>query len=147
MAEWSSGYVADIEYGPGLYRQQAPAHLDLVCLLNGLEPPSAGPDFAWCELGCGQGVTANVVAAANPHATVHAVDFLPAHIAGARAIARAGGLENASFHEVSFEDLAAGTVPDLPAFDYVTLHGVCNVSLRRAPPTRLGADAVHCRYG
>ncbi|WP_431854592.1 class I SAM-dependent methyltransferase [Azospirillum sp.] len=124
MAEWSAGYVADIEYEPGLFRQQAPAHLDLVCLLNGLEPPQAGEDFAWCELGCGQGVTANVIAAANPKATVHAVDFHPAHIARARATAKAAGLGNVTFHETSFEDLAAGAGPALPAFDYITLHGV-----------------------
>jgi len=124
MAEWSAGYVADIEYEPGLFRQQAPAHLDLVCLLNGLEPPQAGEDFAWCELGCGQGVTANVVAAANPKATVHAVDFHPAHIARARATATAAGLTNVTFHENSFEELADGAGPALPAFDYITLHGV-----------------------
>lgn len=134
MTGWSAGYVADVEYGAGLFREQAPAHLDLVCLLNGLEPPSIGPesgepasgelDFAWCELGCGQGITANVVAAANPRAVVHAVDFHPAHIARARALARVAGLENVTFHERSFEDLADGAVPDLPAFDYITLHGV-----------------------
>lgn len=134
MTGWSAGYVADVEYGAGLFREQAPAHLDLVCLLNGLEPPSIGPepgesasgepDFAWCELGCGQGITANVVAAANPRALVHAVDFHPAHIARARALARGAGLENVTFHERSFEELADGAVPDLPAFDYITLHGV-----------------------
>lgn len=135
MTGWNGGYVADIEYGAGLFREQMPAHLDLVCLLNGLEPPFAGtserggpesgePDFAWCELGCGQGITASVVAAANPRATVHAVDFHPAHIARARAMARAAGLENVTFHERSFEELADGAVPDLPAFDYITLHGV-----------------------
>lgn len=124
MTGWSAGYVADVEYGAGLFREQAPAHLDLVCLLNGLEPPSVGPDFSWCELGCGQGITAGVVAAANPHATVHAVDFNPAHIARARAMAAEAGLGNLTFHERSFEEMADGAVPDLPAFDYVTLHGV-----------------------
>lgn len=137
MTGWNAGYVADIEYGAGLFREQAPAHLDLVCLLNGLEPPSSGggesdagdsvpgePDFAWCELGCGQGITASVVAAANPRGVVHAVDFHPAHIARARALARAAGLDNVTFHERSFEELADGALPDLPAFDYVTLHGV-----------------------
>lgn len=124
MTQWSAGYVADIEYEPGLFRWQAPAHLDLVCLLNGIEPPGTDDDFAWCELGCGQGITANVVAAANPKATIHAVDFHPAHIARARAAAKAAGLTNVSFHETSFESLAERTGPELPVFDYITLHGV-----------------------
>lgn len=106
MTGWSAGYVADVEYGAGLFREQAPAHLDLVCLLNGLEPPFAGADFSWCELGCGQGITAGVVAAANPHATVHAVDFNPSHITRARAMAAEAGLGNLTFHERSFEKMA-----------------------------------------
>jgi SAM-dependent methyltransferase len=124
MTRWNAGYVADVEYGAGLFREQAPAHLDLVCLLNGVEPPSRGDDFTWCELGCGQGITANVVAAANPRAVVHAVDFHPAHIAHARAMATTADLRNVTFHERSFEDLADGAGPELPAFDYITLHGV-----------------------
>lgn len=124
MVEWNAGYVADVEYQPGFFRQQTPAHLDLVCLLNGVEPPDSGAGFAWCELGCGQGITASVVAAAAPEAAVHAVDFHPAHIARARTIATEAGLANIAFHECSFGDLADGAVPGLPAFDYVTLHGV-----------------------
>ncbi|TCT02456.1 class I SAM-dependent methyltransferase [Aquabacter spiritensis] len=122
MSEWASGYVSDVEYLPGLYLEQAPAHVVLTCLLNGVEPPADGEDFAYCELGCGQGVTANIIAASNPGAQVVALDFNPAHIARARAAAREAGIENVAFHELSFEEAEARA--DFPQFDMVTMHGV-----------------------
>lgn len=122
MTDWASGYVADIEYLPGLYVEQAPSHLMLGCLINGFEPPPATGAFTYCELGCGQGVTALVIAAANPQAQVVATDFNPAHIARARAMADEAGVENVTFLELSFEDMLART--DLPDFDMVSLHGV-----------------------
>ena len=39
MTAWTDGYVSDIEYSAGFYAEQAPAHLALTCLLNGVEPP------------------------------------------------------------------------------------------------------------
>ncbi|MFG1462653.1 class I SAM-dependent methyltransferase [Xanthobacter sp. DSM 24535] len=124
MTSWASGYVSDIEYLPGLYVEQAPGHLILACLINGIEPPLLGETFDYCELGCGQGVTANVIAASNPRARVVAVDFNPAHIARAGGVARAAGLENVDFLELSFEEMLDPEKADLPAFDMVTLHGV-----------------------
>lgn len=122
MAHPGDGYVSDIEYIAGYYPNQAPAHLDAVCLLNGIAPPDRRDGFAWCELGCGQGLTANLVAAAHPEAVVHGVDYLPAHIARARADAAAAGIANATYHEAAFADATEDR--SLPAFDYVTLHGV-----------------------
>ncbi|HQS08484.1 MAG: methylase [Rhizobiales bacterium 24-66-13] len=124
MTSWASGYVSDIEYLPGMYVEQAPGHLILACLINGIEPPLLGDTFDYCELGCGQGVTANVVAASNPAARVVAVDFNPAHIARAGGVARAAGLDNVEFLELSFEEMLDPEKADLPAFDMVTLHGV-----------------------
>ncbi|MEP9379112.1 class I SAM-dependent methyltransferase [Aquabacter sp. CN5-332] len=122
MANWASGYVADIEYLPGLYVEQTPAHLTLACLLNGIEPPDIGGAFTYCELGCGQGVTASIIAAANPKAHVVAADFNPAHIARARQVAREAHLTNIEFLELSFEEMLEKH--DLPDFDMVTMHGV-----------------------
>lgn len=119
---WSSGYVSDVEYLPGLYVEQAPGHVILTCLLNGIAPPRLGPDFTYCELGCGQGVTALVIAAANPGIQVVATDFNPAHIARARDAAAMAGIDNITFLELSFADMAQGQ--GLPDFDMVTLHGV-----------------------
>src|SRR5262249_34386939 len=68
------------------------------------------------------GFSANVIAAANPHIEVHAMDFNPAHIAGAKALAEEGGLSNVHFYDDSFEDFIHR--PDLPTFDIIALHGV-----------------------
>ena len=124
MSDWSAGYVTDIEYLPGFYREQAPALLDLVCLLNRLEPPDRSGKIRYCELGCGQGVTALLLAAANPEIDVWGVDFHPAHIARGRALAAAAQLDNVQLIERSFADLAGAGSRDLPDFDYITMHGV-----------------------
>ena len=31
--DWGDGYIVDIGYLPGYFRQQSPAHLNLACLL------------------------------------------------------------------------------------------------------------------
>jgi len=117
------GYTSDLEYSPGFYNHQAPGLLDIVCLINGARPPARTGRFTYCELGSGQGLTALALAAANPDGDFYAVDFNPAHTARARDLARAGGLGNVTCLDDSFEALAEGG-PDLPAFDYITLHGV-----------------------
>ncbi|WP_298952898.1 class I SAM-dependent methyltransferase [uncultured Methylobacterium sp.] len=122
MSLWSDGYVSDVEYLPGLYLEQTPGHLLLACLVNGIAPPACGDDFRYCELGCGQGVTAAVIAAANPRARVVAMDFNPAHIARARHAAADAGLTNVEFLELSFADLAGETA--IGDFDMVSAHGV-----------------------
>lgn len=124
-ADWTQGYVSDIEYLPGFYVEQTPAHLDVVCLLRGIEPPvRSGEAFRYCELGCGVGETATTIAAANPRSEVWGFDFNPAHIARARQLAKDGGLQNIRLEDASFEQLIEGKLPDLPQFDYITLHGV-----------------------
>lgn len=125
MTSWNDGYVSDIEYLPGYYMEQAPAHLDAVCLLRNQEPPrQPGEPFRYCELGCGIGETALTIAAANHHSEVWGFDFNPAHIARGRQRAVAAGLTNVRLEEASFEQLARERPFDLPAFDYITLHGV-----------------------
>ncbi len=122
MSLWSDGYVSDVAYLPGFHLEQTPGHLLLACLINGVEPPECGAAFRYCELGCGQGVTAAVIAAANPRAHVVAIDFNPAHIARARRAAAEAGVANVEFRELSFADLAGE--PALRDFDMVSLHGV-----------------------
>jgi SAM-dependent methyltransferase len=123
MSDWTAGYVSDLEYTTAYYREQAPSHLNLVALVNGCEPPRLVDGFAYCELGCGQGFTANLLAAANPQGRFYAIDFNPSHIASARRLAERAQLRNIEFIEDSFADLA-DSPRELPRFDYVTLHGV-----------------------
>ena len=122
MASWSHGYVSDVEYLPGFYADQAPGHLQLACLIKGVEPPLKDRSFEYCELGCGQGTTACLIAAANPQAKIVAIDFNPAHIARARRNAADYGLDNIEFVESSFDEL--DHFDNLFNFDIITLHGV-----------------------
>ncbi len=124
MDKWGGGYVTDIPYMEGFYSSQSPQHLALAAVLNGFQAPNLNSGFAYCELGCGRGLTSLMFAAANPEAEFHAIDFQPAHIAHARERAGAAELRNITFHERSFEDLLSPGAPDLPMFDVVTMHGV-----------------------
>ena len=108
MSGWGSGYVTDIAYMTGYYRQQSPAVMALACLLGGVASPMPGRDdpVSYLELGCGQGFGALILAASNPHWTVTAIDFNPAHVAAARAWAAQAGIENVSFLEADLSTLA-----------------------------------------
>ena len=127
MTGWGSGYVTDVAYMPGYYRQQAPQIMALACLLGGVASPLPGPDGTvnYLEIGCGQGFGAMLLAASNPNWRVTAIDFNPAHIATARAWAAEAGLQNVSFLEADVatlaEDVASAQVPEA---DFVSMHGV-----------------------
>lgn len=124
MSGWGAGYVTDVTYIPGYYRQQSPAHLDMIARLSGIAF-HLPEDFTWVELGCGVGFGAAIIAAANPRATVVGIDFNPAHIADARALAEEAGLPNLRFLEADLSTLAdSAAVKDVPEADIVTMHGV-----------------------
>lgn len=123
MNDWTSGYVAEIGYTYDFFHAMTPTRMGLAALSKGVQHPFGRETFSYCELGCGQGFTANVIAAANPHIDVHAMDFNPAHIAEARALAEQGGVQNVHFYERSFADFAGS--PGLPSeFDVIALHGI-----------------------
>jgi len=124
MSGWGSGYVTDVEYASGFCRGQSPVLMQLACWLNGIETAAVGEDFAYCELGCGKGLTSLVLAASNPRARFVAVDFNPVHVMHAASVARAARLENIEFLESNFEELVDRRRGRLPQFDFVTLHGV-----------------------
>jgi len=121
--DWHEGYVSDIEYVAEFFPEQSPTLLSFACILNGVEPVALDRPFCYCELGAGQGLTANVLAAAHPHGRFYAADFNPAHVAASRQLAEAAELDNIIFLEHSFAALADGAA-ELPQFDFVTLHGV-----------------------
>jgi SAM-dependent methyltransferase len=127
MSGWGSGYVTDITYMTGYYRQQSPSMIALGCLLGGVASPMPGPDdpVSYLELGCGQGFGAMVLAASNPNWRVTAIDFNPAHIAAARAWAAEAGLDNIRFIEADFATLADDPASaEVPQVDFVSMHGV-----------------------
>ncbi len=124
MSDWTSGYVSDVEYVGSFYGDLAPSVIDFTCLMNGVAPPITEGRYAYCELGCGVGLTTTCLAASNPDADFYGVDFNPAHIARARVLAGEAALTNLTFLESGFDELVGSDAPDLPMFDYVTLHGV-----------------------
>lgn len=110
-------YVTDVPYVRSFQPDLVPTQLRAVAALNGFAlPPAEG--FAYCELGCGFGDTLVAIAAANPGSSFVGIDLVPEHIAEARRMAAAGGVENVVFLE---EDFATSNVGP---FDYIVAHGV-----------------------
>ena len=123
MANWGSGYVTDTAYVHDYCRAQTPAILSFAALCKGVAAPgSMGEPLRYCDLGCGQGFTANIIAASNSRTEVFAADFNPTHIANARGLAQAAGLKNITFREADFAELSNDAA--LPEFDIIALHGV-----------------------
>jgi SAM-dependent methyltransferase len=116
-----NGYVTDIPYLRDFKPMLAPARLDHVALVAGVEPPIRRNDFAWCDLGCGQGVTAAILAATHPAGVFHGIDAMAVHIDHARRLAAEATISNVSFHISGF---AAALDLELPRFDYIVVHGV-----------------------
>ncbi len=121
MADWAQGYVSDIGYTHDFYSEMSPGHIGLAMLLQGHVAPDPTAPFTYCELGSGQGVTANVLAAANPHGQFWATDFAPAHAYNAARLAREAESPNIRFLD---HDFTAMIDADLPQFDIIALHGV-----------------------
>ncbi len=121
MADWSDGYITNINYTSGFYEGLSPHAQSFALLYRGFAPPDISEGFSYCELGCGYGFTTSLLAAANPQGAFWGIDFNPAHIASAERLKRVAGVENVTFLEQSFiEALKA----DLPQFDFISLHGV-----------------------
>jgi SAM-dependent methyltransferase len=116
-----AGYVTDVPYVFGFKPMLAPAWLDLVAIIGGVTPPARADGFAWCDLGCGQGVTAAILAATHPTGTFHGIDAMPGHIEHATRLAAEAEAANAHFHAADF---AAALALPLPRFDYIVAHGV-----------------------
>ena len=117
MTDWTSGYVADIGYTFGYYQELNPLRARLAFLNAGLVPPENG---SHCELGYGQGMSANIHAAASG-STWYGSDFNPAQAVFAQSVAVVSGA-NAHLTDEAFGDFCTRT--DLPEFDSIGLHGI-----------------------
>lgn len=114
---WTSGYVADIDYTFGYYQELNPLRVKLAFLNNGLAFPEVG---AACELGFGQGMSANIHAAATM-THWYGTDFNPSQAAFASDLAAASEAHVQLFDEAFAEFCNR---QDLPSFDYIGLHGI-----------------------
>lgn len=123
MNNWNGGYVSSIDYTYGFYRELTPSLMAFANLCQAKRFDLSRPGMTYCELGCGQGFSTNLLAAANPDIEFYANDFLPDHVAGANDLKENAKLTNVHFYEHAFADFIAE--PSLPeAFDIISLHGV-----------------------
>lgn len=117
MSDWTAGYVADIGYTFGYYPELNPLRMKLAFLNAGLVAPEVGTA---CELGFGQGMSANIHAAASV-VQWHGTDFNPSQAGFAQELAAVSG-SGAQLHDDAFADFCNRA--DLPDFDYIGLHGI-----------------------
>ncbi len=117
--DWTDGYVNELDYTHGYYRELAPAHLDLACISRGVSTLLEYRPLRYLELAFGQGMSVNIHAAAC-QGEFWGIDFNPTHAINARDLATASG-SGAQLFDDSFEDFAARD--DVPEFDVITMHG------------------------
>jgi SAM-dependent methyltransferase len=117
VSDWTYGYVADLDYTFGYYAELNPLRAALPFLNASLAPPRI---TAACELGFGQGVSANIHAAASG-TDWYGTDFNPSQAAFAQAMAAASG-SGVRLFDQSFAEFCGRA--DLPDFDYIALHGI-----------------------
>ena len=117
MTNWNEGYVSDLNYTYGYYRELNPLHLKFALTLAGLKTPIIKNV---CELGFGQGLSLNFISATS-EARVYGTDFNPSQAAFACELNTDSGLE-ANIYDESFEVFCKKG--DLPKFDIISLHGI-----------------------
>lgn len=117
MSDWTAGYVADVDYTFGYYTELNPLRVKLAFLNSGLVCPEMG---SACELGFGQGMSANLHAAASL-VQWYGTDFNPSQAGFAQELASVAG-SGARLYDEAFADFANRA--DLPEFDYIGIHGI-----------------------
>lgn len=117
MSDWTAGYVADIGYTFGYYPELNPQRIKLLFLNAGLVAPAFGTA---CELGFGQGLSANMHGAASV-TSWHGTDFNPSQAGFAQELAQAAG-SDACLYDEAFDQFCSRS--DLPDFDFIGLHGI-----------------------
>jgi ubiquinone/menaquinone biosynthesis C-methylase UbiE len=103
------------------FSRQSPVLINYLARRAGVKAAPVDAPYTYLDLGCGNGVSLNTLAAAAPQGQFFGVDIMPQHITNAREMAEAGELSNATFVESSFRDLPG---ENLPQFDYIALQGV-----------------------
>ncbi|HIJ89312.1 MAG: methyltransferase regulatory domain-containing protein [Desulfobulbaceae bacterium] len=114
---WNEGYVTEIGYTHGYYRELSPSLQRFALLAAGYAPPDEG---AYLELGSGQGLSACIHAAATP-CDIWATDFNPGQALNARQLLKSADIEAQVFDQ-SFAELAQRD--DLPKFTHIAGHGI-----------------------
>jgi SAM-dependent methyltransferase len=97
-----------------------PSLISFIVLEKGFYPPPL-EKFNYCELGCGDAFTINLLAASNPEGQFWAVDDNPSNIAKAKLLAEGAQSRNIHFCNQSFEEFST---LETPLFDFIILNEV-----------------------
>lgn len=117
----SDDYITDVPYPRRFHREHAPIWLNTVAAALGLAAPSM-KGGRWCEVGCGRGLGASILAAANPEMEFTGIDLDAGSIEEARSLAHHGRLDNLRFVNADIRTIGKSVAPDM--FDYIVVHGV-----------------------
>lgn len=118
--------AADVRYVAAYQPEASPSRMQFaLAIADTAWRPLDRERLTVLDLGCGRGVSACLLAAANPGWDVIGLDLQPVHIAEARAVAAEGGLGNARFIEADVTELDEDRlVRLLPEIDVVVCYGV-----------------------
>lgn len=121
VAESPSGVAFDGPLALGFANGQSPAVMQYVARLRGIGTVPLGRPITYLELGCRDAMTAGLLAAALPRASVVSVGDDAGVIARGRTLAESAGLSNVRYLR---GDLGALDGLELPDCDFISLHGV-----------------------
>lgn len=121
MSADADGYVQDMDYVDAAHARMAPVWLEYVAALQGVARPRPGDGYDYCDLGCGTGLSLNLLAASDRRGRFVGIDINARQIARAEELRRAGELSNVRY---LVGDFAAASTFDLPKFDYIALYGI-----------------------
>lgn len=135
-------YAVDVAYPGRFHRETMPGWLHAVAIALGRRAPDPARAFRQAELGCGDGLNLVVAAALHPHGEFVGLDLDPAHIAAARALAAAVGLDNVRFVHGDVADPSAALARG--SFDFVVSHGMWSwiADATRQAATALAVDLL-----
>jgi len=121
MTTTGASYTTDLIYPSAFVFGQTPIYMQWAAAAASAPRALASKPFTYCDLGCGDGITLNVLAAEYPHASFVGVDLNAEHLALARKLAERAGHGNVSFQQSTFAALPAA---GLPPMDFIAAHGV-----------------------
>ena len=117
----ADGYLTDVGYTAGFYREMAPAHIAFAAVLAGFAPGRALRPERVLELGFGQGFGLALLAAANPDIAFEGCDVNREHVENARRLGDQAALANLDLRCLGFDAAAIEGEQDV---DIITIHGV-----------------------
>jgi precorrin-6B methylase 2 len=96
------------------FRETAnPWVINYICAVNSFSAQRLQEGFDYCEINCGNGLTLNILAAANPSSRFYGIDPDPVNIQNARGVASETGLQNVRYYTGDLSSLLQMDLPDL----------------------------------